>query len=198
MYGYFDRLMILNGDPGPDAARFSLITCQHPSMEPGAKECFLELADAAKNWLAVDGLWFQAVESAYGMDAAVAMDCRVWEQFAAIEARRIRERLRLPDRGGLESLETAFRNRLLAHANEYEIRREEKALIVTAKTCRVQAARERKGMEPFGCRPVGLIEFAVFARTIDPRAVTECLSCPPDQAPGMKYCSWKITLDGEK
>ncbi len=32
------------------------------------------LTDAAKNWVAMDGLWFQAVEQAYGMDAALAMD----------------------------------------------------------------------------------------------------------------------------
>jgi len=48
------------------------------------------LSDAAKNWLAMDGLWFQAVEQVYGMDAAVAMDRQVWSQFAVIEARRIR------------------------------------------------------------------------------------------------------------
>lgn len=31
------------------------------------------LDDFAKNWLAHDGLWFQAVEKHFGMDAA--MDC---------------------------------------------------------------------------------------------------------------------------
>jgi hypothetical protein len=28
--------------------------------------------DDAKNWLAHDGLWFQAVEAAFGMEAAIA------------------------------------------------------------------------------------------------------------------------------
>ena len=54
------------------------------------------LTNAAKNWLAMDGLWFQAVEQVYGMDAALAMDREVLEKFAVIEALRIKERLALP------------------------------------------------------------------------------------------------------
>ena len=57
------------------------------------------LSDAAKNWLAIDGLWFQAVEQVYGMDAALAIDRQVWSQFAVIEARRIKEWLSLPEKG---------------------------------------------------------------------------------------------------
>ncbi|MFA4859330.1 DUF6125 family protein [Methanoregula sp.] len=154
-----------------------------------------ELTDAAKNWLAIDGLWFQAVEQAYGMDAAVAMDCDVWKLFAAIEARRIRKRLHLPEQGGLDALEIALKNRLFTHVNEYEIRRPDgTTLIVATKTCRVQAARERKGLPLFFCKAVGLAEFPVFALTIDSRVVTECLSCPPELQPGTPYCSWKFTL----
>lgn len=158
-------------------------------------DCKGELTDAARNWLAIDGLWFQAIEQAYGMDRAVAMDCAVWQQFATIEARRIKERLGLPEQGGLEALEIAFENRLFTHVNEYGISRPDpKTLVVTTKTCRVQAARERKGMPLFPCRAVGLVEFPVFARTIDARVVTECLSCPPESLPGTPYCSWKFTL----
>ncbi len=47
-------------------------------------DCKDELTDAAKNWIAMDGLWFQAVEQVYGMDAALALDRQVWEQFAVI------------------------------------------------------------------------------------------------------------------
>jgi hypothetical protein len=157
-----------------------------------------ELRDAAKNWIAMDGLWFQAVEQHYGMDAAVALDQNVWKQYAVIEARRIKERLNLPERGGLEALAIAFNNRLFTHVNETEILRpDNKTLVVTTKTCRVQAARERKGMPLFPCRSVGLVEFPVFARTIDPRVSTECLSCPPEIKEGTPYCSWKFTIEPE-
>ena len=153
------------------------------------------LTDAAKNWVAMDGLWFQAVEQAYGMDAALAMDRRVWEQFAVIEAQRIKKRLALPEKGGLDALEIALNNRLVSLLNELEIiRPEEKTLIITLKTCRVQAARERKGLPLFPCRSIGLVEFPVFARSIDTRIMTTCLSCPPETLPGTPYCSWKFTL----
>jgi len=153
------------------------------------------LTDAAKNWVAMDGLWFQAVEQAYGMDAALAIDRMVWEQFAVIEAQRIKERLALPEKGGLDALEIALNNRLVSRLNELEILRpEEKTLIVTLKTCRVQAARKRKGLPEFPCRSIGLVEFPVFARSIDTRIMTTCLSCPPETLPGTPYCSWKFTL----
>ncbi len=36
------------------------------------------LMDDAKNWLAHDGLWFQAVERAHGMEAAIDADRAAW------------------------------------------------------------------------------------------------------------------------
>ena len=164
-------------------------------MKPVQEDVSQALTDAAKNWVAMDGLWFQAVEQAYGMDAALAMDRMVWEQFAVIEAQRIKKRLALPKKGGLDALEIALNNRLVSLLNELEIiRPEEKTLIITLKTCRVQAARERKGLPLFPCRSIGLVEFPVFARSIDTRIITTCLSCPPETLPGTPYCSWKFTL----
>ena len=158
-----------------------------------------DLPDAAKNWLAIDGLWFQAVEQEYGMDAAIGLDRKVWEQFSVIEARRIRERLDLPHQGGLDALETALKNRLFELVNEQKIvRPDPTTLILTMKSCRVQAARERKKMPLFPCKPVGLVDFPVFAHEIDPRITTECISCPPASLPGIPYCSWKFTMSGVK
>ena len=129
------------------------------------------------------------------MDAALAIDREVWEQFSVIEAQRIKERLSLPEEGGLDALEIAFNNRLVSLLNKLEIfRPDENTLIVTTKTCRVQAARTRKGMAKFPCRSVGMVEFPVFTRTIDARIMTTCLSCPPEILPGAPYCSWKFTL----
>jgi len=166
-------------------------------MRPVQEDLSHALTDAAKNWVAMDGLWFQAVEQAYGMDAALAIDRGVWEQFAVIEARRIKERLALPEKGGLDALDIAFKNRRVSLLNELEIlRADEKTLLITLKTCRVQAARKRKGMPEFPCRSIGLVEFPVFARTIDARIKTTCLSCPPETLPGTPFCSWKFTLEG--
>jgi hypothetical protein len=43
------------------------------------------------------------------------------------------------------------------------------------------------------CKPVGIVEFSQFARSVDPEIRTECLSCPPDPA-GENYCVWRFTL----
>jgi hypothetical protein len=165
------------------------------SLPAGAGQ---ELIDTAKNWLAMDGLWFQAVEETYGMDAALAADRRVWERFSVIEAQRIMERLKLPENGGLDTLEPALKHRMYARLNDQEIQRPDRGtLIITMMTCRVQAARERRNMPAFPCKSVGLVEYAVFARTIDPRIVTRCISCPPETLPDIRYCSWEFTLPGQ-
>jgi hypothetical protein len=166
-------------------------------MKPVQEDLSQALTDAAKNWIAMDGLWFQAIEQVYGMDAALARDREVWEQFAVIEAQRIKERLALPENGGLNALEIAFNNRLVSLLNKLEIFRPDKnTLIVTTKTCRVQGARTRKGMALFPCKSVGMVEFPVFARTIDARITTTCMSCPPETLPGTPLCSWKFKLAG--
>ncbi len=87
-------------------------------MRPVQEDVSQALTDAAKNWIAMDGLWFQAVEQAYGMDTALALDRGVWEQFAVIEAQRIKERLALPEKGGLDALEIALKNRLVSLINK--------------------------------------------------------------------------------
>jgi hypothetical protein len=156
------------------------------------------LADAARDWIAIDGLWFQAVERAYGMKVAIDLDRMVWMQFAKIEAERIKKRLKLPESGGLDALDAALRARLVNNVHSFTIERpDQHTLIFTITGCRVQAARMRKQMEPFACKPVGLIEFPVFASTIDYRIRTDCLSCPPETIPGVPFCQWKFTLRDE-
>jgi len=155
-----------------------------------------ELADAAKNWLAMDGLWFLAVEKAYGLDAAMACDVKVWEEFSVIEARRISVRLNLPEHGGLDALECALRTRLFAHINTCTISRPDPhTLELFMLTCRTQDARERKGLPFFPCKQIGLVDYPRFASTIDPDIRTECISCPPDEREGDFRCGWRFTLN---
>jgi hypothetical protein len=45
------------------------------------------VVDDAKNWLAHDGLWFQAIEGAHGMDAAIAADRAAWQRFTVVSRR---------------------------------------------------------------------------------------------------------------
>lgn len=153
------------------------------------------LEDAAKNWLAHDGLWFLAVEAEHGMETAIRHDTTAWERFTAIEAKRLMKRLGIAPGSGLEGLKKALAFRLYAHLNIQEIVDEtETSFVFRMNDCRVQSARKRDGRPDFPCKSVGLVEYAVFAKTIDPRIKTECICCPPDDHPEQYYCSWKFSI----
>ncbi len=149
----------------------------------------------AKRWLAHDGLWFQSIERERGMEEAIHHDIEAWRKFTVIEAKRIQEFLKLPPQGGLEALERALNFRLYAFLNQQSIERPDaNTLIFKMTDCRVQSARKRKNMPPFPCKPVGEVEYSLFATTIDSRISTRCLACPPDQVPDEFYCGWEFTL----
>lgn len=147
-----------------------------------------------KNWLAMDGVWFQSVEKKFGMDEAMEHDIRIWSQFTVIEAKKIKDFLKLPEHPGLDGLEKALKLRLYANINRDEILREDNKLIYRTLDCRVQSARSRKGMEWHPCKPVGETEYSGFAKTIDDRITCKCISCYPDMTDNTCACSWEFTL----
>lgn len=164
-----------------------------------SKETLIEmLEDAAKNWLAHDGLWFLAVEKHYGMQNAIELDKEAWISFTQIEAKRIMRRHGIEPGGGIPALRKALRFRLYARLNEQSLIQQNKNTIrFEMNDCRVQSARKRKGLDDFPCKPVGIAEYAFFAHTIDPRIRTEVISCPPDPHPDDFYCAWQFTLEDE-
>jgi len=149
----------------------------------------------AKNWLAHDGCWFLSIEEAYDLETAIKFDARAWERFTIIEAQRIMETFSIPQCGGLDTLAQALQYRLYAQMNEQEIILVNgKKLIVKMKECRVQATRKSKNLDDFPCKPVGIVEYSGFARTIDPRIKTACIACPPDHHSEEFWCAWEFTL----
>ncbi len=159
------------------------------------KEKLVELLGIyAKDWLAMDGVWFQAVERRWGMDAAMDCDVAIWKLFTVIEAEKIKKFLSLPEKAGLEGLARALRHRLYANINEDEITIEGNTLIYRTLTCRVQAARKRKGMPCHPCKDVGIVEYGGFAKVIDPRISCTCISCYPDVTDRTSACVWKFEL----
>jgi hypothetical protein len=153
------------------------------------------LTDAAKNWLAHDGLWFQEVEKKFGLETALELDKKAWETFTVIEAKRIKKRLGLEPGGGIPALIQALKFRLYAHINVQEVREvTDKRCVFRMNRCRVQEARIRKGLADFPCKSVGIEEYSLFAKTIDPRIETKCLFCPPDIRPEDVFCAWEFTL----
>ncbi len=165
-------------------------------IEDLSHEQLLELTrNFAKNWLAHDGLWFQAVERAHGLDEAIVLDAEAWGRFSPIEAKRIKALLNLPERGGLEALKKALDYRLYAVLNRQTSELSDGVLRFFMNDCRVQSTRKRKGLPDFPCKQVGLVEYSTFAKTIDPRIETRCIACPPDAHPDEYYCGWEFRLE---
>ena len=123
----------------------------------------------SKNWLAMDGVWFQSVERKFGM-------------------------AELSSRPGIDGLKRALQLRLYANINEDEIIVDGNTLIYRTLDRRVQNARKRKGMEFHPCKAVGIIEYTGFAKTIDDRFECEALSCYPEITDETCNCSWKFIL----
>lgn len=158
-----------------------------------AKDKLIE--DFAKLWLAHDGLWFQAVEDKFGMDAAIELDGVAWSRFSPLEAKRIMARLTREPGGGLDLLEEALGQRLYAFLNKQRVvERTDNKLVFEMISCRVQDARRRKNLPLFPCKEVGIIEYSSFAATIDPRIKTRCLHCPPDDYNGEYWCRWEFNI----
>lgn len=151
--------------------------------------------DFAKNWLAHDGLWFQAVEKSHGMEAAIEADREAWRRFSPIEAKRIKARYNLGENPGIDGLIKALGYRLYARLNVQDVvEQSETSVIFRMRDCRVQSARQRKNLPLFPCNSVGIIEYSEFAKTIDNRIKTEMIHCPPDEFNGEYFCAWKFTL----
>jgi hypothetical protein len=148
----------------------------------------------AKNWLAHDGCWFLAAEDKYGIEAAIELDTKSWNRFAVAEARRIMKEFNIFENGGLKALEQAFGYRLYAAINKQEIEWvNDQTMVFRMVECRVQKTRAEKNLSPFPCKPVGMVEFSQFAKTIDPRIQTRCRTCPPDSITDV-YCEWEFTV----
>jgi hypothetical protein len=154
------------------------------------------IVDDAKNWLAHDGLWFQAVEKRHGLEEAIAADRDAWEKFTVIEAKRIMARLDMAPGGGIPALVECLQHRLYARLNLQEaLEVTDTRAVFRMVDCRVQSARKRKGLADFPCKSVGIVEYSEFARTVDPRIATRCLACPPDAHPEEYWCAWEFTLE---
>ncbi len=162
-----------------------------------SKESLQQLLDGvAVNWLANDGVWFQAVEFSSGMVDAKRCNDSCWAFFSPFEAWSIKNFLNLPPEAGLEGLKKALNFRVYARINTQQIIEEgPDSIVFQMNECRVQSARKRKGLEDYPCKSGGVVEYTYFARSIDARITTECIACPPDAHPDQWYCAWRFKMN---
>ncbi len=174
-------------------------------MKDGVPAPLLDLPDetlnslrenVAANWLANDGIWFQAVEFSCSMKDAKQCNDSCWAKFSPVEAWSIKRILNMPEQPGLEGLKQALQFRLYAFINKQSFTDEtSKSFAFRMNDCRVQSARKRKGLDDYPCKSAGIIEYTTFAEAIDSRIKTECICCPADQHPDEWYCAWKFYIE---
>ncbi len=173
-------------------------------MEDGIPQPLLDLPEEdleqlregmAVNWLANDGVWFQAVEFEHGMNDAKRCNDSCWAQFSPFEAWSIKRILNLSENPGLDGLKKALQYRLYNFVNKQSFSDEtENSFVFRMNECRVQVARKRKGLDDYPCKSGGMIEYTTFAEAIDSRIKTACIACPPDPHPEEYYCAWRFLL----
>jgi hypothetical protein len=152
----------------------------------------------AVNWLANDGVWFQAVEFSEGMNDAKRCNDSCWAHFSPFEAWSIKQFLNMDEQPGLQGLKKSLNFRLYASINTQRIVEETAdSFVFQMNNCRVQSARKRKGLADYPCKSAGLVEYPTFASAIDARIKTECIGCPPDNHPEEWYCAWKFSITGK-
>ena len=165
------------------------------TFEELSREELLELLSLfAKCTVAIDGLWFQSLESKLGMDETMAHNNGVWEKYAVVEAHKLKKFLALPARAGIDGLRRALAYRVFYQPNQDRIEVDGNVLTYYMETCRVQAARQRKGLPFHPCKSTGMVDFTAFSKAIDVRFQTECLSCYPDLTDPSCACIWRFTL----
>lgn len=159
------------------------------------EELHSAMLDSSRLWLAHDGLWFQAVENMHGMADAIKADTDAWMNFTTLEAKRILSRIGVEiGKGNVDDLALALRHRLYANINDMKIEKCGNKIRMTMVNCRVQSARQKKNLDPFPCKSVGIVEYSEFAKTVNPKFITKCNFCPPDPLSDDGHCQWKFEL----
>ena len=105
-------------------------------------------------------------------------------------------RFKIEEGGGIPALIKALKFRVYANINVQEIIEvSDNRCVFRMNNCRVQHARKQRNLPDFPCKPVGIVEYEDFAKTIDPRIKTKCISCPPEPHPEYYYCAWEFFIE---
>lgn len=135
------------------------------------------------------------MEKEFGLEKAIDLDVEQWKRFTVIEAKRIMKRFNIPKNGGIPALIEALKYRVYANINIQEIVEvSEKKCVFHMINCRVQHARKSRNLPDFPCKPVGVVEYGDFAKTIDSRIETKCIACPPGKHPDDYWCAWEFSI----
>lgn len=167
----------------------------HAELEKLPKETLIELIKMySRNWHTCDGLWFSGVEERFGTERALEIDINMWDVSSRVEAKRIKEILRIPENGGLDAVLRTVNFMSWAAKCSYRIERGAGAALLTVTSCPPQEARVKSGVGVFVCRPTFQTGFGNVASVIDSRVKVTCKYCPPGPHPADSWCRWEFSL----
>ena len=144
-----------------------------------------------KCFLAVDGLWFMMLEKTDSFDKALEVDGRVWEILPKIQARKIKELLKL-ETATEEDLISALKFKLEAEDFVSELLRKDSQINIIIKKCPWLILLKKSNREHLAERISDVIcsvEYGVFAREFMEDMDFEVIS---RQCSGDKVCSFVL------
>jgi len=147
--------------------------------------------------IAVDGLWFMAVEKATGYDKALEMDVDVWVGYAKVVVKRIRRDFRIHGTG-LEALkEIISHDPMWWSMGEFKILEDSPGrLVFEVRDCPSLMAMEKMGREKLTCEPVEGAYLQALAAAVDPGIKVQALKLPPRKSPDEICCRWAFLAGG--
>jgi len=142
----------------------------------------------------VDAFWFLGVEDRFGLNAAVELNERVWEEMAGRSARDIKKRFKIEGKG-LKGFIKALKYFPWSIIVGYEVegQAEDGKIVIKVPSCPPQEARLKSGRKVFPCKEMHYREFKLFAKEIDERIEVECIFAPPDERRDV-WCMWEFKL----
>jgi hypothetical protein len=158
------------------------------SKEQLAAFLFLQL----RNLWTVDGLYFLGIEETYGTEVATTIDAHVWEVMGKIEARKLKDFLRITGDDIPSMMKALQYSSWALDLEDKESVVEKNHAILRNVRCRVQNTRREKGLKEFGCKPVRFGFLKAFAKEFNPAIVVKCTICPPDTHPENLWCEWEF------
>src|SRR3990172_130376 len=160
-------------------------------------EAFREVC--SRTILTIDGLWFLAVEKAFGFEVAFKLNQEVWSRCSFIHGRRLLNRLNLDTKPPLERLLALLLADPLVSVHQGKVTaRTETRLVLSCMDCPVQTARIRDGRGVFHGKPGCTLLFEAYAKLVDPRIETTCLSCAPNPENPEYWCEWEFKISGQE
>jgi len=160
------------------------------SKDKIAEFIFLHL----RNMWSVDGLYFLGIEEKYGTEIATEIDKNVWKVMGKIEARRLKEFLKIKDNSLSTFIKCLKYSGWFLAIEDKEVIYEKNRIIIQNSFCRIQNTRVKKGLSEFPCKQVRFGFLKSFAKEINPNIEVLCKFCPPDKHMDGLWCEWEFIL----